>query len=671
MKSKQEVISMQSIKKSAPISDTSSIENDNDRHMIWKDGVGEINDTDSNWKTLLHILKLLDDPNFDPNSIIETSCGEKVTIFYWAAQRGHIELIKKLLNHKDFNHRPEFIGNSFQYSKEKSLMQIACELNAPKEIIIALIKDDRINIGPWENDSGKIVDLHNYHKDLRDLVFSIYPPVYLIGRVGLGGRALNSSDGEEYYSSEEYESEDEEVKEQRTSQLVLNLTGQENIANEPIDSSDGNTSESEGYESEYDFHVDIKMNEFSKLLCEKLNDPRYDLNSILQNFNGVEGYFRWIAKEGTVEALEPLLKHKDFNPTPKANGKAKSLLEIAHKIDSYIVMKLLEDSRINPNVTFKTRSGKEETILHWACRTNSRNMIRLLLSRKDTELNPKGKSGFTPFYLACCKDMRTVKLLLDHPGIIINKEKESDCNPLEAACSTGNFPVVKLLLECSSFKPKEALELAAKYEEYNIFAYFLQHKRIPFSKEITPILMKVLEMLLHNGNSQICFENVHSTFQPQVILEKLLGATHLKPKLKKTMQELLWKIIEKRRAQNRPIYRACQKIVETFSQDPKKVAYEYAKKHYADSLDEQEKEMRALHYLHQIGKISLREKTGEENLDNAIAYFKMLEGLPPEVRDLILEKKLGTGRDFPRAIVREETLVIAHGLLKATFSELD
>jgi hypothetical protein len=324
------------------------------------------------------------------------------------------------------------------------------------------------------------------------------------------------------------------------------------------------------------------------------------------------------------------------------------------------VLKLLSLEKINPNITFTTNPEDKETLFHAACRDGDVEIVKALLSRKDTELNPKGRCNVTPFYLACCEGRtEIVKLLLDSEKVNINQDKEGEVDPLEGACYAEQLPVIKLLLECQHFKPKDAFKKAVEYKKYNVFAYYLHHKRIPIPKKTDPKLESALEAIVS---------------QPHLgsFIENLLGATAFKPALKKPMEELLFKIIDKRRSEGLYVNKICIEAAENFRKNQNETAYQYAKKHYPESIEEQEK-LRAIHLLHTTEHLAIIESPNKEDvkLNNAIAYFRFLEDLPAEMIELMLETQLRTGREFTEAFTRYRTDKAARALTETNFFNND
>jgi ankyrin repeat protein len=73
--------------------------------------------------------------------------------------------------------------------------------------------------------------------------------------------------------------------------------------------------------------------------------------------------------------------------------------------------------------------------------------VRLLLARKEIQINQAANDGQTPLGVACCYGrVDVVKLLLARPEILINKAKNNGSTPLYGACYWGKVEVVRLLL---------------------------------------------------------------------------------------------------------------------------------------------------------------------------------------------------------------------------------
>ncbi len=107
---------------------------------------------------------------------------------------------------------------------------------------------------------------------------------------------------------------------------------------------------------------------------------------------------------------------------------------------------LLEDESLDVN--YPNKKDRDYTSLHYSCMNGSIDIIKLLLKRKDINLNLQNNAGYTPFYVACeYGKSDVVKLLLEDSRVNVNLVEGYGWTPLMAACYGGKTGLVIELLK--------------------------------------------------------------------------------------------------------------------------------------------------------------------------------------------------------------------------------
>ena len=87
------------------------------------------------------------------------------------------------------------------------------------------------------------------------------------------------------------------------------------------------------------------------------------------------------------------------------------------------------------------------TALHLAARWDHLQVVKLLLQHSTTDVNAKGKGGFTPFSQSCFRGTVSVVCeLLRDPLVDIILAEDYECTPLWWASSQGHYKVIELLI---------------------------------------------------------------------------------------------------------------------------------------------------------------------------------------------------------------------------------
>ena len=99
---------------------------------------------------------------------------------------------------------------------------------------------------------------------------------------------------------------------------------------------------------------------------------------------------------------------------------------------------ILIDKKANVNI--KESNGL--TASHYACREGFLEIVRLLVSVKDVDVNIQSKEKYTPIQFVCCKKRvfsvaKEMILLLHNKQADINLVNNGGTGPLHLACEVG------------------------------------------------------------------------------------------------------------------------------------------------------------------------------------------------------------------------------------------
>jgi hypothetical protein len=87
------------------------------------------------------------------------------------------------------------------------------------------------------------------------------------------------------------------------------------------------------------------------------------------------------------------------------------------------------------------------TPLHIACFQGSLDVVVLLLSHPDIDVNSRDANGHTPFSIACeCREVEVVKVLLNDPRVDVNLPDFNSATPLWWCANKGHIDIIKLLI---------------------------------------------------------------------------------------------------------------------------------------------------------------------------------------------------------------------------------
>merc|ERR1712137_1071697 len=85
------------------------------------------------------------------------------------------------------------------------------------------------------------------------------------------------------------------------------------------------------------------------------------------------------------------------------------------------------------------------TAFHWACIDGYIEIMKLLMSRDDLNINTQDINGKTPFH-AVCGDIEIVKLLMSRDDLNINTQDIGGQTAFHLACKRGDIEIMKLLM---------------------------------------------------------------------------------------------------------------------------------------------------------------------------------------------------------------------------------
>ena len=150
------------------------------------------------------------------------------------------------------------------------------------------------------------------------------------------------------------------------------------------------------------------------------------------------------AQNGYLEVAGMLLQHPDINPSIGTSDHGTTPLATAASFGHEEMVKLLLSSG-KTNVNLRDKNGG--TALFFAAQWNRPKIVEVLI-RSGADVNLPLSDGRTPLGFTVFKGyIKVVKLLLQAPGVQINKPGQSNVAALFLACSEEHRRIVKLLLE--------------------------------------------------------------------------------------------------------------------------------------------------------------------------------------------------------------------------------
>lgn len=87
------------------------------------------------------------------------------------------------------------------------------------------------------------------------------------------------------------------------------------------------------------------------------------------------------------------------------------------------------------------------SLLHFACECGHIEVIKILLSSRDIDINAKNVYGHTPLYYACWNGYDEILKLLISNGAVLDVTDNNGNTPLHTACHFGRIEIVKILIE--------------------------------------------------------------------------------------------------------------------------------------------------------------------------------------------------------------------------------
>jgi len=157
------------------------------------------------------------------------------------------------------------------------------------------------------------------------------------------------------------------------------------------------------------------------------------------------------------------------------NGDAQKLAELMRQDPGFKVNMVLD--------------GNGDTLLHYACRADSRSaVIPLLLAHHDIDVNLKDKYGSTPFYYTCNGRPSCVREMLKDSRVKVNEGNSSGYTPLWNAAWYGSLDIIKWWIasgrEMDLGKPgdvekSDAIAGAKKYGKTDVVTLLERFKENP------------------------------------------------------------------------------------------------------------------------------------------------------------------------------------------------
>lgn len=177
------------------------------------------------------------------------------------------------------------------------------------------------------------------------------------------------------------------------------------------------------------------------------------------------------------EMLRILIENYGADVNSKNNNNGINLITLACVLDNVQVLKLLIDNGANPDcsdlekqtplhhcVQFDSQAACKylldaganvnvkggpnmDSLLHYACFESNLEIIKLLCSRNDIDLNAKNALGQTAFYIICTTsaNIKIINFLIEH-RVDINLKDSKNISPIGAACEHKHYHIVKRLL---------------------------------------------------------------------------------------------------------------------------------------------------------------------------------------------------------------------------------
>lgn len=179
---------------------------------------------------------------------------------------------------------------------------------------------------------------------------------------------------------------------------------------------------------------------------QRLIDAGIDVN--IKNNKDESALAIMIIEDFPKEFIDLFFNHPKTNLNITVSNKNRPLLTVAYTNirDVEIIKQFILDPRIDINAT----DIYGISLLHEAAiRIPSDNLLDIILSRKDLNVNPQTfRDKNTPLHSACSHNQYTnIKKLLAHPDIKPNMQNIEGDTPLMFALIFGNYECVRVLLQ--------------------------------------------------------------------------------------------------------------------------------------------------------------------------------------------------------------------------------
>ena len=298
-----------------------------------------------------------------------------VTALSWAAERGHEEVVKMLLEREDIN--PDQADND----DGRTALSWAAE-NGHEGVVKMLLQRENVNpgkAGTWHGRTPLSWAAEKGHEGIVKMLSEredVNPDQDIrSGRASLSWAAGNGHEG-----------------------VVKMLLQREDVNPDQADACFGSTPLSWAARQGHEPVV--------KMLLE-----REDVNPNSANTRYGRTALSWAAERGHEGVVKILLEQEGVNPDRGDTGDGRTPLSWAAELGHEgIVRILLEREDVNPNQA-NTEDGR--TPLSWAARSGHEGVVKLLLERKDLSIAEPDNKHQTPLSLALSKGHAGVARILE------------------------------------------------------------------------------------------------------------------------------------------------------------------------------------------------------------------------------------------------------------------